>query len=116
MERPAPHETPAGGVGPGAGQEHGSAGGSGSSRDDGSVTRDRGRREGDEEPSTASGHRHSAGSSANSNDGPCPVSALASPKNITTLNGTDYIRLDLIGRGGSSKVHRVLASSGQVGQ
>lgn len=40
--------------------------------------------------------------------------ALLASRNFMTLNGKQYLRLDVLGRGGSSKVFRVLSDSGQV--
>lgn len=39
---------------------------------------------------------------------------LLSSRNFMTLNNTQYLRLDVLGRGGSSKVYRVLSESGQI--
>lgn len=40
--------------------------------------------------------------------------SLTNPKNFVSLNGIDYVKLDVLGRGGSSKVFRVLSENGQV--
>ena len=39
---------------------------------------------------------------------------LLSPKNIVTMNGVEYLKLDVIGKGGSSKVFRVLSGEGDI--
>jgi len=40
--------------------------------------------------------------------------SLTNPKNFVSLNGNDFVKLDVLGRGGSSKVFRVLSETGQV--
>lgn len=59
----------------------------------------------------------SASSTASSSSGAgagFSFEALLASRNFMALNHAQYLRLDVLGRGGSSKVFRVLSDSGQV--
>lgn len=99
--------------------------------DEHNMTRERGRNSrGDDRPSienesrTRSGSETVSSSAAKLSTGSSQANAgghdqfsfdsLLSSRNIISLNDTQYLRLDVLGRGGSSKVFRVLSDSGQV--
>ena len=65
--------------------------------------------------------RSSAGSSSSRSEGEQlgvahhpQVAALLSEKNLLLVNGKPYVRLALIGRGGSSKVFKVLSMDSKI--
>lgn len=62
--------------------------------------------------STACVHSHTAGVGAEASGN--PFAALLSDRSLVTVNGMPYVRLEVIGRGGSSKVFRVLGPDLQV--
>ncbi len=55
-----------------------------------------------------------AASSSSSSQSSFSFEALLAQRNFMALNGTQYLRLDVLGRGGSSKVFRVLSDAGHV--
>lgn len=61
-------------------------------------------------PAAALGPPASSGSAP----GSFSFEALLASRNFMALNNAQYLRLDVLGRGGSSKVFRVLSDSGQV--
>jgi hypothetical protein len=86
-----------------------------------SITRDRAREShtGGQPAALPSAQRQSAGAGTGAGVGPAPggasaFEALISPRNIMSLHGQDYLRMGLLGKGGSSKVFRVLAQTGEV--
>lgn len=104
-------------------------------QEDMSITRDRGRQappaweggaatvgngSGEENTCPMPAKRLSAATSSSSGAGEgaqadrFSFANLLNPRSVMSVNGSDYLRLDVLGRGGSSKVFRVLSSSGQV--